>query len=126
RRSPLPVAVLALLAVFVLAGATCQNRPDAKTRDQAIIHYDLGVQAMHSGDSRSALADFLKAVELDPTFDMAHHALGLVYHLSFGQHERAIGHYRKALDLNPKLTEAYTNLANVYLSQNRCDEAIPL
>jgi Tfp pilus assembly protein PilF len=117
---------LALVAAPALAGATCSPKPDKKAQDQAVIHYDLGVQAMQGGDSRQALSEYQKAVELDPSLDLAHNALGLVYHLSFGETDKAIAHYRRALELNPKFSEASTNLGNVYLSLSRYAEAAPL
>lgn len=124
RTNLLPLAVL--LAAPVLAGATCQTKPDSRSRDQALIHYDMGVQALQSDDARTALVEQEKAVELDPELDLAHYALGLLYHVSYGDKEKAIAHYKRALELNPKLSEAYTNLGNVYLDQGRYDEAIPL
>jgi Tfp pilus assembly protein PilF len=114
------------LALPFACGATCSRRPDPRERDQAAIHYDLGVQAMQTRDARTALAEYQKAVELDPDLDLAHHALGLVYHLSFGRLDEAIAHYRKAIEINPKFSEAYTNLANVYLAQGRWGEATEL
>ncbi|MGI5861762.1 MAG: social motility TPR repeat lipoprotein Tgl [Myxococcales bacterium] len=115
-----------LLAAPLLGGATCSSRPDSKAREQAAIHYDLGVQAMRTCDARAALKEYQRAVELDPQLDLAHNALALTYHLSFGDVDSAIRHYQEALELNPKFSEAYTNLANAYLAQGRYDEAIPL
>lgn len=114
-----------LLVAPLLAGATCSSRPDPRAREQAAIHYDLGVQAMRGCDARAALNEYQRAVELDPQLDLAHNALALTYHLSFGDTDSAVRHYQKALEINPKFSEACTNLANAYLAQGRYDEAIP-
>jgi type IV pilus assembly protein PilF len=120
-------AALALAAAAAaLSGATCGMKAGKKEQEQAAIRYDLGVQAMQNGDARGALAEYEKAIALDPSFDLAHNALGLTYHLSFGEVDKAIAHYRRALELNPKFSEAYTNLGNVYLSLQRYTEAAPL
>lgn len=124
NRLAAPLALAA--AALALSGATCGTRPSKKEQDQATIHYDLGVQAMQIGDARGALAAYEKAVALDPDFDLAHNALGLTYHLSFGEPDKAIAHYKRALEINPKFSEAYTNLGNVYLSLQRYGEAAPL
>ncbi len=113
-------------AALALSGATCGTHPGKKEQEQATIHYDLGVQAMQNGDARGALTEYQKAVALDPYFDLAHNALGLTYHLSFGETDKAVAHYKKALELNPRFSEAYTNLGNVYLSLQRYSEAAPL
>jgi Tfp pilus assembly protein PilF len=126
NRTPLSLLLGLLLAAPLLGGATCSSRPDPKAREQAAIHYDLGVQSMRSCDARGALSEYRKAIELDPELELAHHALGLLYHLSFADQASAIVHYQKAITLQPKFSEAYTNLANVYLDQGRYDEAIAL
>lgn len=117
--------LFAVVALPLAMGATCSKRGSDAERGKASIHYDLGIQAMQSGDPRGALAEYLKAVEIDPDFALAHNALGLTYHLSFDKPDLAIEHYRKALEKNPKYTEVQINLGNVYLSTDRCPQAIP-
>lgn len=119
-------SLLLLLALPPLTGATCSPRPDDRTKDQALIHYDMGVHALESRDVRTALLELQKAVEFDPELDVAHNALALVYHMSYAEQDKAIRHYRRALEINPKFSEAATNLGNVFLDQGRFDEAIPL
>jgi tetratricopeptide (TPR) repeat protein len=67
-----------------------------------------------------------KALSLDPDYPEAHNAIAILLHLAFNRPEEAIQHYKKALELRPAFSEARTNLANVYLSQSRYDEAIKL
>ncbi|MGC4115334.1 MAG: tetratricopeptide repeat protein [Myxococcales bacterium] len=50
----------------------------------------------------------------------------MLYHVSYGEKDKAIEHYKKALVINPKFSEAMVNLGNVYLDQARYEEAIPL
>jgi len=127
RRLSAPTSLaLAALALGCLTGATCQPVPDSKKTDEALLHYDMGVQALQSNDIRMALVEQQKAIELDPACDLAHNALGFLYHLSYGDKDKAIEHYKLALAANPKFSEAMVNLGNVYLDQARYDEAIPL
>lgn len=118
-------AVLALSA-FLTTGCAGHRSITAKERDQAAIQYDLGVEAMRSCDSRTALSHFQKAVQTDPELEVAHAALALVYHTSFANPDKAIEHYKKALELRPKFSEARGNLATVYQDMGRYDEAIAL
>ena len=111
----------------LLSAATCQKKPDdEKQKSAALLHYDMGIQAMENRDTRSALLEEQKALELDPDLDLAHNAIGLLYHVSYGDKDKAIAHYKRALELSPKFSEAATNLGNVYLDQGRYDDAIPL
>jgi type IV pilus assembly protein PilF len=123
----LPLLPLFLvLAAPVLSGASCKSKPDEKATEQALLYYDMGIQAMQQNDARAALAQQQKAIELDPDLDLAHNALGVLYHNSYADKEKAIYHYKRALEINPKFSEAYTNLGNVYLSMERYDDAMPL
>jgi tetratricopeptide (TPR) repeat protein len=47
-------------------------------------------------------------------------------HISFQKNEEAIAQYRRCLEIRPGFSEAKVNLANVYLSEDRYDEAIKL
>ena len=123
--SPRSIAAL-LVAAPLLSAATCSHKPDDRAEAEAQVHYEMGVQAMNSNDARTALLEEQKAVQLDPKLDRAHDALGLLYHVSYGDRAKAIEHYKRALELNPKFSEAYVNLGNVYQDEGRYDEAIPL
>ena len=122
----LSLLLLVALMVPLLTGASCQPKPDDKDKEQALLHYDMGVQAYQNGDMRGALMEQQAAVKQDPELDLAHNALGLLYHVSYGDKEKAIFHYKRALEINPKFSEAYTNLGNVYQNEGRYDDAIPL
>jgi outer membrane protein assembly factor BamD len=52
--------------------------------------------------------------------------MAILLHIAFNRPEEAIRHYKLALEYRPGFSEAKTNLANVYLSQARYDEAIKL
>jgi tetratricopeptide (TPR) repeat protein len=52
-----------------------------------------------------------------------HYNLGIVQHEN-GQVDDAIASYRKAIELDPKLTEAYNNLGTILADKGQVDEAI--
>jgi tetratricopeptide (TPR) repeat protein len=95
-------------------------------RRGAEIHYDLGVHEQQTGDVQGAMRDFQAALQLDDNFAEAHEACALLLHLSFHRDQEAVEHYRRALQIRPTFSEAKVNLANVYLSEDRYDEAIKL
>jgi tetratricopeptide (TPR) repeat protein len=56
-----------------------------------------------------AIADFTKAIELNPKLALAYSNLGWTYE-AIGDEQEAIAHYRKALDFEPSLEAARDNL----------------
>ena len=77
-------------------------------------------------DPPGAMREFDKALELDPEMAEAWHAKGVLLHVVFGRVEQARLAYQKALELNPRFSEAKTNLGNLYLDEKRYDEAIKM
>jgi Tfp pilus assembly protein PilF len=114
----------ACLLALVLVG--CKHVPSEKEREGAQIRYELAIQAQQMGNVQQAYKELQKSLELDPDYPEAHHLMAILLHLSFNRPEEAIVHYKKALEVRPTFSEAKTNLANVYLSQSRYDEAIKL
>jgi tetratricopeptide (TPR) repeat protein len=116
----------ALTVLWGLWGCPGNNRPDPKSVKDGEIHYDLGVDAMEHNNVRSAIKEFEQAQQLNPENERAENALGILYHLSFHRLDQAELHYKKALLLKPKFSEAKLNLGNLYLDQARYDDAITL
>ncbi|ATB26655.1 social motility TPR repeat lipoprotein Tgl [Melittangium boletus] len=114
----------AWLLALLLVG--CKHVPTEKERQSAEIHYELALQAQKLGHSMDAYKELQKALEMNPDYPEAHNVIAILLHLAFNRPDEAIPHYQKALELRPTFSEAKTNLANVYLSQARYDEAIQL
>ena len=57
----------------------------------------------------SAIADFTKAIELNPKLALAYSNLGWTYE-AIGDEREAIAHYWKALEFEPSLEAARDNL----------------
>ena len=68
---------------------------------------------LEPGDRRSALADFEKAVSLDPTSVPAWYNLGVV-HEDLGELGKAVENYGQAIILQRDNIDALTNRALVY------------
>jgi tetratricopeptide (TPR) repeat protein len=58
---------------------------------------------------RQRIADFTKTIELSPTLALAYSNLGWTYEAT-GDEREAVGHYRKALEIDPSLEAARDNL----------------
>ncbi len=98
--------------------------PSAHDVEAAQIHYDLGVNAMvQQHDVPTALRELEIAIAKNPRLAEAQNAIGLVDHLMLHKPDEAVAHYQRALELNPKYSEAANNLGNAYLDLGRYNEA---
>lgn len=113
-----------LFAAFCLALlASCAHVITEKDKDQAQIRYDLAVQALVK-EPQVAYREVEQALALNPGMAEAHHVKALLLHRSFGRLDDALNSYAKALELKPALSEAHTNLGNLYMDLKRYDDAI--
>lgn len=117
------VLVGKLFASFcVLLLAACTHA-SAREKEQSRLHSALAVQNLLN-EPQAALRDADEAIVYDAENAEAWHVKALVLHHSFQRLEEAKQAYEKALALAPKLSEARTNLGNLYMDLRRYDEAI--
>ena len=101
----LAVAFALLVATSVHAAG---SKPKAEPKDTAEKVFNQGVQALESGDYGAAAEAFEKAVDMKADFAEAHN--NLAYSLrkqGSDHHKAALEHYNKAIELDPKLAQAY-------------------
>lgn len=116
-RAPVLAAALVALALSACASTS-------RDRELARVQYDLAVQAQRAGDPRAALLEIEKSVEQDPEDPEARNFHALVLHLHFGKLEDAIREYRKAVELDPRYSEAKLNLGAALMAAGRYEEAL--
>lgn len=88
-----------------------------------LVHYNLAGVYIERKQPELAIAEFQKAVKLNPLYFEAYHNMGNVY-FSQGKGREALESYLKALEVNPQLWVSYQNMAAVYMAANRPDEAL--
>ena len=89
-----------LLAIFLI-GISCLL---SACSDESVTHYNLGNAYYEQGKLNEAIAEYKKAIEIDPDFADAYYNLGNVYD-EREELEQAIVHYKEFIRL------ARTNLA---------------
>jgi tetratricopeptide (TPR) repeat protein len=83
----------------------------AKTKailDRSIEHYNRGVNKSLAGNKRAAIADYNRAIALDPRFVDAYINRGNAK-ATLGQERAALADYNRAIDLAPQDAHAYYN-----------------
>ena len=95
-----------------LGEATFQVHPQ-----EAVYYYVKGVLADDAGNKDEAINYYEKCLEIDPTYDQAHLALGYLYYQQ-GDHDIEMTHYKDAIKANPSNAAAYSSLGGAYDDKN--------
>lgn len=91
--------------------------------DSAQGHHLAGLALAKAGRMDEAVAEYEKALEIDPRSADIHCELGAAYAM-MRRTDDAILQFSQALKLNPNHVESHLNLASVLGSQGKLDEAI--
>jgi len=92
------------------------------TGHSAAAHYLFGITLESRGRTEEALAQFRKALSVDPNHVEAHNKLAsMLYRL--GRADEAMAHYRQALALRPDDAEVHCGLGKVLVAVGRLEEA---
>jgi len=95
----------------------------AKYPDQASVPYNMGVAHQVQGNEDQARRSWLRATEVDPTFDKAWLNLGILNQRS-GRTDLALASYQSGLRYNNRSVELQVAAINALREQKRYPEAI--
>ena len=84
---------------------------------------NLGNSEQALGNAAAAIEAYEKALAMDPRLPEIHYNLGLLQSNAMGEIERAIAHYRQAIELAPDFALAHHNLAHCLFLLGRFDQA---
>lgn len=96
---------------------------DKKIPSKLAIHLFRGAAYVIKGRLDEAIAEYNKAVEMNPRFALAYRFRGFAYARK-GQYDLAISDYNKAIEINPRLASAYARRGSAYLYKGQYDQAI--
>ena len=91
--------------------------------NEAEFYYNRAKEYSVNKDFDKAIADYSKAMELDPNDYVLYYDRGLAYQEK-GSIDNAISDYSKSIELNPDYIYAYNNRANIYYDEKQYDKAI--
>ena len=78
-----------------------------------------------AGENLKAIDTYKKAIEISDFYPQAHHNLGNVY-LSAGEKDLAELSFKKAISMNNSFLPSYVPLINIFIKEEKYDEALPL
>lgn len=112
-----------IFAASILAGLTACGPTLAQKKDEAGIHYRLGVVHLNERKLADALKELTLAIETYPDDPSYHDALGWAY-FQKGMNKEALASFNKALSIDGDYSEAHVKKAAVYMFEQRWTEAI--
>lgn len=82
-----------------------------------------GIDFFNKREYDKAIADYNRAIELNPRYYQAYYNRGIAYR-NQGEYDKAIADYTKAIDLSPNYSDAYNNRGVAYYYKSEYDNAI--
>lgn len=113
---------IASILIFSLVDMGCVSTTK-ENQERAILHMKIGTGYLTQGQYPMAMAELLKAEQLDPDNPLILNNLGLSYYVR-GRVKQAENKFRKAVKLNPEYSDAKNNLARTLIDQEQFKDAI--
>jgi type IV pilus assembly protein PilF len=107
------------IALFALT-ACVSNK---KNQETALLHLQIGMGHMRTGNYPQALSELMRAENLDPSNPNIQNTLGLAYYFR-GRLDLAETHLSRALNINSSFSDARNNLSRVLIDLGKYDKAI--
>jgi protein O-mannosyl-transferase len=93
------------------------------TRNNYLIHYNLGITLYEQGDVDGAMREYQESLQIKPDLAEAHNNLGTILLLK-GYPDEAIRHYKESLRVNSHQTDTYNDLGAAYFRKGNIHMAI--
>jgi tetratricopeptide (TPR) repeat protein len=125
----LPRTLVAIAAVLFCAAAAADESPpiavpQGTARESAARAYNDGVKLMLERRYPEAQRRFEEAIGLEETLAEAHNNLAFSLRMQGSAHfDRAMREYRRALEINPKLAQAYIYRGGLHLQMGNVEAA---
>ena len=101
----LPILILVVVAAVFITHPQWFSVPFLTT-DTAANHLNQGVALYEAGEYEKAVAEYTKAIELDPKLASAYYNRGLAY-FKMRQYDSALADFNKAIELDPRSSTAW-------------------
>jgi tetratricopeptide (TPR) repeat protein len=93
------------------------------TKDNSIIHNNLGVTLARQGKDQKAVVHYKRALEIDPNYADAHYNLGALLARQ-GKEQEAVAQFIETLRIKPDCAQAHNDLGIILTKQGKIQEAL--
>jgi tetratricopeptide (TPR) repeat protein len=87
-------------------------------------YFELGALMEKAGDLKGAIENMRQAIEINPLHSNAHNFLGYIYALEGRDFDRALGHLKKALTIQPRNGYFLDSLGWIYFKKGDSEKAL--
>ncbi len=112
-----------LFLLLALVVVSCAPTTAKKEERSWQFYYDLGMSSYQAKNYSEAIANFHRALKINPNEPKIWSALGVAY-TEVKEYQKAEESFKKALKLNPNYSEARMNLGILYMKQGKYDLAL--
>jgi len=119
---PLLLMIPLLLALTGCNSTSTQPETGYEPGKLAEVNVQLGIAYMKQGQNKVALKKFRHALELDPSYPMAHNMLGVLYE-RLGEDDKAEAEYRRSVALAPRNPVILNNYGQFLCQRKHFHEA---
>ena len=117
--SALAVLTLGVIGFYIFP----TTPPPPSPSNNPSVHIEKGVAHYESKEYDQAIAEYSKAIEINPNYADAYYNRGLVYD-DLKEYSQAIADYSKAIEINPNYADAYYNRGLIHYNLKEYDQAI--
>ena len=112
-----------MMTAFKIVPLVCAMLFALACTNPALEHVQQGTAYREQGKFDEAIAEYTKAIELDPDLAVAYNNRGCAYSWN-KDYENAMADLSRAIELDPMQASAYLNRGSLYIGQDEEDKAI--
>lgn len=111
-----------IILILLAACASSEKNTLSKTEKKAEVYYNQGTRGLVEKNYSAAIRNLVEAYKLKPEDSRIRNNLGMAFFFK-KKPKLALGHLKKAVEFDPKNTQAILNLATVYMELGQYDLA---
>jgi len=115
--------LIIIMLIGISSGGCSMFTKKKADKERAALHLQIGTGYLSQGQYPQAMAELLKAEQLDPENPLILNNVGLAYFVR-GKIKQAEAKFRQAVKNDSRYSDAKNNLARVLIDQDRMDEGL--